>query len=190
MTVTYYKISQDVLREDYILLEKKLHKLEQLHKGLGERVSIAEKGAKNDENKLTKAEAELAVEKAKVLRGEIRVREVLNNEFKNKTVKLEKENAILRKENITLQNTLDQNNEILKRGLFEQKFGKKNVMEMIENAESSKTEVIIIKNRLIKIVGRVNQARNRIVSLNANTPYRPGAVERTLVDVLEDLRNV
>ena len=51
-------------------------------------------------------------------------------------------------------------------------------------------QVTALENKYGNLVGKVVSAKNRITSLNASTPYRPGAVERTLGDVLEDLKNV
>ena len=63
-------------------------------------------------------------------------------------------------------------------------------VEILQKFRSKETETTTIENKLQKLIGKVIAAKNKITSLNANTPYRPGAVERTLADVLEDLRNV
>ena len=51
-------------------------------------------------------------------------------------------------------------------------------------------ELATLRNKNNKIVGKVNAARRKIEALNESTPYRPGAVERALAEVMEDLRNV
>jgi chromosome segregation ATPase len=50
--------------------------------------------------------------------------------------------------------------------------------------------ITTLENKYNKLVGKVVSAKNKITALNQSTPYRPGAVERTLKDVLEDIGNV
>lgn len=51
-------------------------------------------------------------------------------------------------------------------------------------------QVTVLENKYNSVVGKVVTARNKITSLNASTPYRPGQVERTLADLLDGLKNV
>lgn len=113
-------------------LRKKYDALANTHKGLGDRVSIAEGERKIAINKVSDLEGKLTI-------ATHRVRE------------LEAKEKIIIPENI---------------------------------------ELATLRNKNNKIVGKVNAARRKIEALNASTPYRPGAVERALADVMEDLRNV
>ncbi len=51
-------------------------------------------------------------------------------------------------------------------------------------------QITTLENKYNKLYNKLVSAKNKITSLNASTPYRPGAVERTLAGVMEDLKNV
>ena len=76
--------------------------------------------------------------------------------------------------------------------LFVKKYDKlaASVTALSERVSDAEKKEKIAENKMSKMIGKIISAKNRITSLNASTPYRPGAVERTLVDVLEDLKNV
>lgn len=76
--------------------------------------------------------------------------------------------------------------------LFVKKYNKlaSTITALSERVSDAEKKVKVADNRMSKMVGKITSAKNRIASLNASTPYRPGAVERTLMDVLEDLKNV
>jgi hypothetical protein len=67
----------------------------------------------------------------------------------------------------------------------------------VEELEAKEKKVIpenihitTLENKYNQLIGKVVAAKNKIIALNMSTPYRPGSVERTLRDVLEDIGNV
>lgn len=206
---------------DLMALRKKYIKLSQIHYGLGERVSIAEKNTANANNKVNLLEVKLKDERNKVLLGETKVREILNNEFKNKTIKLEKNNTKLKniiKKDLKTINRMNVNDILLSKKLEEITIEAQSIKSKITTSDNKinsleallqisnnhvkilegKEKIVIpenihittLQNKLNSLTIKVISARNRIRTLNANTPYRPGAVESTLKEVLKGLDNV
>lgn len=221
MTVTYYKISQDQLRKEYEALQKRHKKLESLHQGLGERVSVAEKQAKIDENTATKAEAAL---KAANFTISAETDELRTRMRKEHTQRLEQYDDQVRGLYATIKNNTKLFERLQKKyddmtadwavahnkskklqvELTEQKIliwetgaklrketGKRKKLEKeAKRVIPENIQITTLENKYNKLYNKVVEAKKKITTLNANTPYRPGRVERVLADVIKEMENV
>jgi len=196
-------------------------KLEIIHKGLGERVSIAERDGKIATNRLAKSEAALVVALATIELQTDELRNRLEKEIVQKKAAMEEKvenlEMIVRNDLNLLRSLEARYNKSKDEKTIIGNHAKNLEKEMIEvktnlveseaklRVEAQKREkleleakrvipdniqISTLENKMSKMVGKVASAKNRITSLNSSTPYRPGAVERTLSDVMEDLRNV
>ena len=165
------------------LIKKKYDKLVVNTIGLSNRVNNAEKRAKTAENKVTAVEEKLRVSQQELDSDVTEYKNRLQKEYENKSSGLQKENKKMRDAVDDSMKIADQLRTMLSNITHD-------LNEMTKNVKSTENELTTLNNKSNTIVGKVASARNRIRSLNASTPYRPGAVERTLMDVLEDLKNV
>lgn len=187
MSLTYSKNARieqyNILIGDHKALKEKHLKLMQNTEELVNKVRDAEKGQQIAENDLGKTQAALKAANFTISADTDELRERMKKEYQRVLDKGEqKERELL---------------DVVKNNakLFEQLNKKYNsavadYMEVLLKFRKSETETTTMENKIQKLIGKVVSAKNRITSLNSNTPYRPGAVERTLADVMEDLRNV
>ena len=185
--LTYYKNQRAAenaeMVHEFALFRKKYDKLVASITSTSKRASDAEKANKVLENLTIKLEERLRIANKQLQEDVTELQRRLVVDFENKSRGLEKTNE-------KLEGTIRDSDKVIKTLYTTIKNKTDDLVAMTRKVDSIEQERTTLENKANKIIGKIASAKNRIVSLNASTPYRPGAIERTLMDVLEDLKNV